>query len=83
MTLLEIISDANNLYNAFQLAKKGSIWKESVQRCEANILRVIYNLRETLRNGTYKQKPFYEFVLNERGRIRPIRSQDIVDRIVQ
>ncbi len=83
MSLLEIISDANNLYNAFQLAKKGSIWKESVQRCEANLLKVIYELRETLRNGTYKQKPFYEFILNERGRIRPIRSQDIVDRIVQ
>ena len=83
MNNLEKISDANNLYDAFFLSKKGSAWKESTQKCEINLLKNIVSLREKLRTGTYKQKPFYEFFLTERGKTRPIRSQHITDRIVQ
>ena len=83
MNNLEKLSDANNLFDAFLKAKKGSDWKYSVQRCEANLLSTIYNLQKSLRDGTYKQQPFYEFIMRERGKIRPIRSQPIEDRIVQ
>lgn len=83
MTYLEKISDANSLFDAFRMAKKGSDWKTSVQRFEANLLRNIYALRKSLRDGTYRQKPFYEFIICERGKIRPIRSQPIEDRVIQ
>ncbi len=80
---MEILSDANSLIKAFNLAKKGSIWKESVQKYEMNLLRNTYNLQTMLRNGEYKQKEFYEFVLQERGKIRFIKSMHISDRVVQ
>lgn len=80
---IEILSDANSLINAFNLAKKGSIWKESVQKYEANLLRNTYNLQTALRDGSYKQKEFYEFILQERGKTRYIKSMHISDRVVQ
>lgn len=80
---IEILSDANALINAFWLTKKESIWKESVQQYEANMLRNTYYLRKSLRDGTYKQKDFYEFILNERGKTRYIKSMHINDRVVQ
>lgn len=83
MSYLDIVSDANNLFDAFQMAKRGSDWKASTQRCQMNLLRNISQLRRALRDGTYRQMPFFEFVLAERGKVRPIRSQHITDRIVQ
>lgn len=80
---IEILSDANALIQAFNLTKKESIWKESVQRYEMNLLRNTYQLRNDLRNGKYKQKDFYEFTLNERGKTRYIKSMHISDRVVQ
>jgi len=77
------ISDANNLIDAFNKAKKDSIWKNSSQKYEANLLLNTYHLRKSLRDGTYKQKPFYEFTLNERGKVRYIKSMHISDRVVQ
>ena len=83
MSYLDILSDANNLFDAFQKAKKGSIWKSSVQRCEANLLKAITDLQHSLKNKTYKQQPFSEFTISERGKIRFIRAQAIEDRIIQ
>ncbi len=80
---IEIISNANNLVEAFRLTKKGSIWKESVQKYEINLLRNTYYLRKEIRDGTYQQKDFFEFVLNERGKTRYIKSMHISDRVVQ
>ena len=80
---LDIISDPNNLYNAFLLAKKGSSWKASVQQYEINLLKNITDLSESLKNHTYRQKPFTEFIMCERGKIRPIRAQCVEDRVVQ
>ena len=75
--------DANNLYTAFLRAKQGSSWKASVQKFEAGVLRNINILIKTLKNKSYEQKPFFEFTLRERGKIRHIRSIHISDRIVQ
>ena len=75
--------DANNLYTAFLRAKQGSSWKASVQKFEAGILRNINILIKTLKNKSYEQKPFFEFTLRERGKIRHIRSIHISDRVVQ
>ena len=80
---LEILSDANNLFDAYLKARQGSDWKESVQRTEANLLVTLSELQKTLRDDTYQQKPYYEFVMKERGKTRPIRSLSFRDRIVQ
>lgn len=77
------LSNANSLVQAFQLTKKESIWKESVQRYEMNLLRNTYFLRAALRDGSYQQKDFYEFTLTERGKTRYIKSMHITDRVVQ
>ena len=49
---LDILSDANNLFDAFYLSQQGSSWKSSVQRCEMNLLKVINSLQEELRSKT-------------------------------
>lgn len=77
------IYNANSLYDAFMKAKKGSDWKESVQRYEQNLLLNIYDTQKALSTNTYQQKPFVEFDLNERGKKRHIKSMHITDRVVQ
>ena len=77
------VNNLNSLYDAFMLSKQGSSWKSSVQKYESDLLRNIYKTRQQLENRTYKQKPFYEFDLNERGKHRHIKSLHISDRIVQ
>jgi len=83
MNLIEYMSDANNLIEAYTESRKGSDWKESVQRYEMNLLINIYKTQNAIRDGTYKQMPFVEFILNERGKSRPIKSIHISDRVVQ
>lgn len=80
---MERVYDLNNLYDAFMLSKKGSSWKSSVQKYESDVLRNILRTKHQLEDGTYKQKPFYEFELNERGKHRHIKSLHISDRVVQ
>jgi len=77
------ISNANTLIEAFDKAKQGSSWKASVQKYDINLLSNVAKTQDAIRSGTYKQKPFYEFTLSERGKIRPIKSQHVSDRVVQ
>jgi DNA adenine methylase len=58
-------------------------WKESVQRYEANAVRNIAATRRKLIAGENVQSGFKEFTLNERGKIRRIKSVHISERIVQ
>lgn len=83
MNGLEGICDANNLYAAFVEAKKGTDWKESVQRYSVEFLLNIYKTQQAIRSGKYKSKRMIEFKLHERGRTRCIKSQHISDRVVQ
>lgn len=83
MTLFDEMTDANSLYDAFNKAKRNSIWKESNQKYEANLLLNIYNTQKKLRTETYIQKPFNIFVLSERGHTRIVKSLHISDRVVQ
>lgn len=71
------------LYQAFSLCKKGSDWKASVQRFELNLLPNLRRLQNELRSGTYRPQEYHEFVLNERGKERHIKSQPVRDRLVQ
>lgn len=81
--LFDKVVNADSLYDSFLSCKKNSIWKESVQRFESNILLNILDLRRKLKDFTYKQKPFKNFILSERGHTRFIKSLHISDRVVQ
>lgn len=80
---MESVYDANSLLDAFKKSKKGTAWKESVQRYEMNLLRNINQTQKEMKDGTYEQKDFYEFKLHERGKTRHIKSMHISDRVVQ
>ena len=73
----------DTLYKSFIKCKKGVDWKYSVQKFESNILINLYYLRTELKLGIYKQKPFFEFDLNERGKLRHITALNIRDRVMQ
>lgn len=83
MTYEEILSDANNLYKAYKASVRGSKWKETTQRFMMNFLRYIFSIQEDLLNRTLQNGPTEEFSLSERGRVRPITSIRIRDRIVR
>lgn len=83
MSYEEIVCDANNLYKAYKVSVKSSKWKETTQRFMMNFLRYIFEIQEDLLNRTLKNGPTQEFTLHERGRIRPITSIQIRDRIVR
>lgn len=80
---LKDISNANALYNGYLKAKKGTDWKESVQKYEANLLLNILDTKRKIENHKYKPKPMNEFTLCERGHTRRIKAQSIYDRVVQ
>lgn len=77
------ISNANLLFDAFEKSKKNSYWKASIQKYEYDIWKNIYLTQQALESGTYKQKDFVEFDINERGKPRHIKSIHISDRVVQ
>lgn len=83
MTYEEIVCDANNLYRAYLASAKTSKWKESTQKFAMNFLPYIFQLRSDLMNRTLENGSTDEFALRERGRIRPITSLPIRDRIVR
>lgn len=83
MTYEEILSDANNLYRAYKASVKGSKWKETTRKFMMNFLRYIFSIQEDLLNRTLENGPVEEFSLSERGRVRPISSIRIRDRIVR
>ena len=83
MTDFEKLCDLDNLYESFQKCKKGTDWKASVQYYEADIIRNITKARNELLNRTYRQKPFSEFELSERGKQRHIKALHISDRVIQ
>jgi retron-type reverse transcriptase len=77
------IVNTDNLYASFNRSKLGVSWKESVQKYEANAMRNIAATRRKLIAGESVQSGFKEFTLNERGKIRHIKSVHISERIVQ
>ena len=83
-----IIDDANTLWDSADKARKGTGWKESVQRFWWYRLSRITTMQDELYrlehgiSGAYYPKPGFEFMLNERGRMRPICGQLVDDRVV-
>ena len=82
------VSDANTLWEAAVRARKGTAWKESVQKfwwyrlSRITVMQDgLYRLEHGLPNP-YHPQPGFEFMLNERGRMRPICGQVVDDRVV-
>lgn len=83
MNYEEIVCDANNLYRAYKISVKSSKWKETTQKFMMNFLRYIFEIQDDIVNRTLQNGTMQEFTLHERGRIRPITSIQIRDRIVR
>lgn len=83
------ILDADNLYEAFKMARKGSHWKTQVQRFRWNVGTEIYRLQQELGNlldgksGAYALSDYSKFIVNERGKTRAITALSIRDRVVK
>lgn len=71
------------LNRSFHKCKRGVAWKESIQKYEAKLFKNNIRLSKEILSGRYKQRPFIEFDLMERGKLKHIRSVYIRDRIVQ
>ena len=81
--LFNKMTSAEALMEAYRLSCIGSDWKESVQRYGVELWANTWKLQTSLRNGTYRQQPFVEFDINERGKHRHIKAISIADRVVQ
>ena len=73
----------NNLYKASRKCRLNVGWKTSTQRYLNKELINVSRLRRDLFSGKYKALPFKEFDLNERGKMRHIKSCHIKDRVIQ
>lgn len=71
------------LYEAARQAAKGVSWKVSVQRYLLNILVNTDLLHNELLSGKDIRKGFISFDINERGKVRHIRSVYFSERVVQ
>jgi hypothetical protein len=78
-----LVCDVNNLYKAFHKSKLGVSWKESTQRYRLNLFSNLLKVSRQLVNGENITRGFVDFDINERGRIRHIRSVHISERVVQ
>lgn len=79
---MNVLSDANVLIDSFNKSKKGSIWKEPVQRYEINLLKNIHKTQNNIKSRNYNPLPVNEFILCERGKTRDIKAIQIDDRVV-
>lgn len=77
------IYDGNALYDAYLRAKSGSDWKPQVQRYEMTYLLDLSKMQRELKEHTYEFQPSTNFVINERGKTRPITGEQIRDRIAK
>ncbi len=81
--LFDKMTSAEALMEAYRVSCIGSDWKESVQRYGVELWANTWRLQKELREGTYRQQPFVEFDISERGKRRHIKAISIDDRVVQ
>lgn len=79
----EIMTDFENLYEAHRSCRKGKRWKDSVASYDLKALESTLYLRYLLQEGKYKIDGYHCFEVNERGKVRKIKSAKYKDRIVQ
>lgn len=72
-----------NLYEAYRKSRRNVAWKSSVQKYITQAPLLVNRTYEELHSGEYHSDGFCEFNINERGKIRHIRSVTIHERVVQ
>jgi hypothetical protein len=77
------VTNHDNLMKAFRNAKKGVGWKQSVQEYNQQAALNVAKTSEKIIKGEPIHKKFNQFTINERGKIRHIRSVNIDERVVQ
>lgn len=78
-----ILTDYNNLYKAHLKSRSGKRWKDSVAVYDLRALESTLYLKYLLETGKYKMQEYYCFKINERGKMRDIKSAGYKDRVVQ
>lgn len=78
----EVLSDFNNLYDAFLLCKKGKGWKNSTAKYQVDALYNTWVLREKLVKETYEMGDYNIFPIHS-PKPRIIKSIDFEDKVVQ
>lgn len=79
----EQVFSYGNLYKAYIRCRRNVGWKASTQKYIVQAPLNVYSTKESLMNGKFKSKGFFEFSLYERGKKRKIKSVKIEERIVQ
>lgn len=79
----EKVFSYKNLYRAYKKCRKQVGWKASVQKYITQAPLNVYRTYKQLKEGKFRSKGFYEFDINERGKIRHIQAVNIEERVVQ
>lgn len=79
---MNIYYDANKIYEAGTKAIKGAPFKYGTQLFEMNHLLETAQILQSLKNGTYKPTRGIKFTLNERGKIRHITTNNMIDKTI-
>ena len=79
----ENIISNQTLYDAAKKAAKGVDWKYSVQKYIANLFINLAKTKRDLILGRDVRRGFIEFNINERGKLRHIKSVHFSERVVQ
>lgn len=72
-----------SLWKSYYACRGNVKWKGSVQNYGLDLMKNTYLSHEKLKNGEDTFKGFYTFDVNERGKIRHIRSVHISERCIQ
>lgn len=73
----------DHLYRSYKKCRRNVAWKASTQKYITQAPLIIKQTYDKLHAGNFKSRGFYEFDLNERGKIRHIKSVDMQERVVQ
>ena len=73
----------DNLMNAAKRCMSGSSWKYKAQAFDLHRVTECRKLQLQLENKTYKLSKAEKFIVNERGKLRVVRSVAFRDRVVQ
>ena len=52
-------------------------WKASTQRYEANVMLKTLEIKQSIESGAYHPSKCKEFILSERGKVRPVKAPSI------
>lgn len=79
---MNIFYDANKIYEAGTKAIKAAPFKYQSQLFEMNQLLLTAEIQKSMKEWSYKPAKGRKFIINERGKIRKITTNDVIDKTV-